>query len=299
MTDFSAVPARQEAPLTSAEQEALQARLWTLLAKQVRLQTQGDRSSVREEEAAELLKSLLFSLRFQLENEGQSMRTLLTADLPALLKRAQHALQIEVQTAQTLYTVALRSVAAFGSRALRDTLAGIGPFFKQYDLRLHAHAIPASIDYPLCTPVPETLQGVLYIRTYLQRLLTENKLVTRFAPDRVEALLYRTSPEYRELLQNLYEPVAANAIGLSLLGGGETLLEITPEQAARVHRELAALPQAEANARLAAAAQAACERLRLTDAESAAYLKQAALALLPRLLLSEESAAGVFSACGS
>jgi len=294
--DSGFFPAQQEAAFTPREEGAVKARLWGLLETQVRLQTQGDHSSLREETAAELLRSLVFTLQFQSRREGLPARALLTADLPELLKAGQRALQTEVNTAQTLYTMALRSVSDFGSLFLRDTLQGIGQFFKRYDVCLHAHAIPADIDYPLCLPVPETLQGVLYIREYLERLLIENRLVTRFVPERVTALLLRSSPDYRGLLQNLYEPVAANAVGLSLLGRGDAPLEITHAQAGEIHRMLAALPPDGARRRLGEAAAAVCERLSVPGDKARGYLARTAEALAPRIVLSPQSASAVFSA---
>ncbi|HPF87521.1 MAG TPA: DUF6179 domain-containing protein [Candidatus Limiplasma sp.] len=295
-TSYS-LPAMQEAPLTPEEEAQMQARLWMLLEKQVRLQTQGDHSSLREETAAELLQSLLFSLRVDLARNGLPMRTLLTADLTDMLKQAQHILQAEVNTAGTLYAIALRSVNTFHSCSLTDTLAGIGQFFKRYDVRLHAHDIPVSIDYPLCRPVPETLQGVLYIRAWLERLLTETRLLACFAPELVEALERRASPDYRELPQNLYEPVAANAVGLALADGTIERLEITYAQAAQIHRQITAQDDAAGRETLTAAAHTACRRLSLTDTASLPYLSYAARTLYPRLALSAQSAAGMFAAC--
>ena len=215
----SFTPASQEAAFTPDEENAVKARLFALLARQARLRTQGDHSSLREEDAAELLESLIYTLQIHLRRNGMPMHELLTADLRAMLERGQAALRHELDAAKTLYQVALRSVQTLGSRALADTLRGIGPFFNRYDHRLYAHQIPASIDYQLCAPVPDELRGVLYIRDYLERLLIENELVTKFASARVAALLSRAAPDYRDLLINLYEPVAANAVGLSLLGG--------------------------------------------------------------------------------
>ena len=296
MIDASLIPAVQEAGFSPEEENLLKARLFTLLARQVRLKTQGDHSSLREEEAAELLRSLLFTLTVSLQRNGRPMRALLTADLRATLADGQQALRNEINTAQTLYTVALRSVAVLESRALADTLRGIGLFFRQYDVSLYAHAIPASIDYPLCAPVEETLQGVLYIRAYLERLLMENRLIKRFAPDRVTALLRRASPDYRELLQNLYEPVAANVVGLTLLHDDVAPLHFSCAQAAEVYRRLSVLSPAEARARLAAAAREACKRLDAGGAAAETYLARAAEPLYPRLLLSPQSACGVFAA---
>jgi hypothetical protein len=287
-------PLETEAPFSAAEREALQTRLLPVWQRQIRLKTQGDHVSVREEEALELLQSVVFTLRLYLSIQGLPTRTLLQADPVTLLTRAQRALTAELEQTEVLYRHALRTVDDFCCISLRDTLSGIGTFFKRYDYRLYAHCIPAQIDYQLCHPMPETLCGVTYVRDYLQRLLTENELLTRFSRERVTALLARACPDYRELLVNLYEPVAAVTIGLALTGGGETLLELSAAQADRVVIELTALPCAEAKNRLTAAAHAACDRLGFQSTSSQTYLSQAALALYPRVVASPGSAAGVF-----
>ena len=289
-------PARQEAELTAEEQNVAQARLWALLARQARLRTQGDHSSLREEDAAELLDSLVFTLRYQLFREGLALPALLTADLAEMLQRGQASLQACFCETEALYDTALRTVAALGSRSLQDTLKGVGAFFRPYDVRLFAHRISADIDYQLCLPVPEGLRGVLYVRSYLERLLCENALITRFATERVLPLLRRASPDYRDLLINLYEPVAAAAVGLSLLGGGETLLELTRAQAEHIHRKLTVIPPGGARALLWEAAEAACRRLCVTDAGAVSYLCETARTFRPRIALSPEAACAVFSA---
>ncbi|HRX09804.1 MAG TPA: hypothetical protein P5559_11685, partial [Candidatus Limiplasma sp.] len=82
--DQGAYPVLQEAALTREEENIIKARLFSLLTKQVRLRTQGDHSSLREEDAAELLDSLQFTLRYQLYVQGMPMHALLTADLNTL-----------------------------------------------------------------------------------------------------------------------------------------------------------------------------------------------------------------------
>ncbi|HAG11189.1 MAG TPA: hypothetical protein DCK76_07390 [Desulfotomaculum sp.] len=52
---------------------------------------------------------------------------------------------------------------------------------------------------------------------YLGRLLIENRVIGSFDVDKVISLLQCYCPDYRWLLINIYEPVAANAMGLALL----------------------------------------------------------------------------------
>ena len=288
-------PAPQEAAFTPEEENVLKARLFAMLSKQVKLRTQGDHSSLREEDAAELLSSLLFTLRYQLFLQGKPLRTLLTADLGHLLNQGQAALRHCLNGAETLYRIALKKMLTFDSLSLQDTLQGIGQFFRSYDLMLYAHRIPASIDYQLCIPVEEHLRGVLYIRAYLERLLTENALLTRLPRDRVEALLRCASPDYGDLLLNLYEPVAACAVGLAILGCDVSMLEITQAQALEVYRLLSSMPPGAAKDRLGQAADSVCHGLQITGAQPRGYLRQAALSLYPRVIQSPQSTYGVFS----
>ncbi len=294
---FLAVPPRptpEEAPLTETETAGVQARLWVLLCRQAALKTQGDSASMREEEAAELLESALYTLRLHLAAKGPPARTLLTDALPALFAAAQQTLLQCLGETESLYDTALRDVRTLGSQTLEGTLEGIGGFFRAYDYRLYAQRLPVMIDYPLCFPVPETLRGAVYLREYLKRLLTENALILRFSEKRETALMTRACPGYRDLPVNLYEPVAAAVTGLSLLGGGVTLLEVTPAQAERISARIASLTPAEARALLRSAAESACLRLGLSEPYRA-YLSQAAEALYPRLSTGLAGAEGVFS----
>jgi hypothetical protein len=288
----------QEAPLSGEDKAVLQQKLFPLLERQFRLKTQGDRTSLREEEAAELLDSIFFTLQFETSRRGLPLRTLLTADLAPLFSAAQQSLQQCLTHTEQLYRRVMAEANDFGSISLRDTLNGIDMFFRKYDYRLDAHLIPANIDYQLCLPVPDELRGVVFIREYLLRLLTENTLLTRYSPSRVAALLTRFSPDYRGLLVNLYEPVAAVTVGHALSGGGETLLELTGTQSAQIAQRLFSLSPAGAKHLLAASAREACEHLALTDPLSVRYLVRTAVELYPRLTAGPQSAAGVFSAVG-
>lgn len=288
-------PALQEAVWLPEENEALQERLWLLLSQQVQRKTQGDHSSLREEDAAALLDSMLFSLRYYLYKQGLPIRMLLTENLSAMLVHAQDALRLELQTAKTLYTIACKQVVTLGSRSLMDTLAGVDMFFASYDYRLHAQDIPGAIDYQLCHPIDESWRGVLYIRQYLEHLLTENKLITCFALPTVEKLLLRNSPDYRMLLVNLYEVVAPNVIGLELLGLAYDTLYIEPQQAEDIHTMLSSIDQQQALHRLKQASNAVCKRLQIHDALSISHLQRMAIMLYPRIMASDTSAYGVFS----
>ena len=285
--------------LTPEEETRLHTRLWNLLAAQAKRKTQGDSTSLRMEDAQELLRSIQYTLSAFLLAQALPVRTLLTENVPAFFQAAQKTLLAQVETTHRLYLTAQAQVNTFDNRSLADTLAGIGQFFKRYDARLYAHEIPADIDYQLCQPVPETYLGVSYIHEYLIRLLIENSLITRFDSVRVLALLARACPDPFDLLINLYEPVAANVLGQALIQGGLTLLEVTPTEAMRILALFTQSDATKANFMLRTASDVACNRFAITDTLSRQYHARTALALYPRILASPNSVYGVFCVTGS
>ena len=89
-----------------------------------------------------------------------------------------------------------------------DTLKSIGRSFDLYDPVLSAHVVPCDIDYQLALPVPDSLLGIDYVHEYLQRLSIENSLLVRIEPEALASLLDSWMPDWRDLVANLYEPVA-------------------------------------------------------------------------------------------
>lgn len=285
--------------LSDAERALLRERLWALLSRQVARATQGDSTSLPVERAEELFASLCHTLRLWLDENGLPPQALLRGDADEALRGGWALLERQAALARDEYAEAVAAAPPYANRALRDTLRGIAPFFRRYDVRLAAHQLPAEIDYPLCRPVPETMLGVAYLREYLRRLRIESALLSRFAPARVEALLaaYYADPE--GLLVNLCEPVAACAVGLTLCGGDALALRFSATQRARLADCLAGQTPAALAERLRAAAEQVAARLRL-PAPDARYLAELAVALAPRIppALAAGSLHGVF-ACGA
>ena len=95
--------------------------------------------------------------------------------------------------------------------------------------------------------------------------------------------LERSSPDYVALLINLYEPIAANAIGRALIGLDPAPLRISEEERAEIVRLLAPLGEVERGRVLREAALVACDAMGLGDAAGREYLCALAADLLPRV----------------
>ena len=253
---------------TLCAQEAL----WGLLKQQARLYA-PDSTSLPAETAAALAESILLTL-----GADRNPAVLLSADLHAAFRQGQRRLSQKLTLSQHLLQAALASRPQAENRSLSDTLSSLKSFSKRWDLRFFAQEIPCDIDYQLSQQVSETLRGVDYVNEWLRRLCLEQAFLNCFDPVLIRAVLEQSCPDYRNLLINLYEPVAINALGLAILGDDPHTLSIPASRRQELENRLAALPE-EALADTLSAGAAALE----LPPALLRYTQTTAQNLLPRL----------------
>jgi len=276
------IPFGLNAAFPSGEEiQCVQERLWRLLAKQVSLYAMGD-SSVRTEIAEELLRSLCFTLHMYLWESKRPEKCLISDNIDELFAMGIKATEHQIILGRQLYRRACLSAPQIDNIAFCQTLRGMRLFFKRYDARFFAHQIPCDIDYPLCHPVPDDKAGIEYINEYLRRIIFENELLTRFEIDRVIRLLKSAVPDYKGLLINLYEPAAANALGLTLLEKDAMALDMNGRDRAELAGMFALMSEKKARESLSRAAERLSDFLGLR-ADAKAYLSRAAIGLYPRI----------------
>ena len=272
-----------QAGLTARERQRLEAQLYRLLAQQVRAYTGGDSSSVPVEIAEALLQSALYCMGVCAGGDPAQGRRLLERGVDNAYAAGVQRLELKLAFGRTLWQRACDRLPPVENQSMLDTLASIGTFWKKYDCRYFAHEIPCDIDYQLALPVPEALCGVDYVNHYLDQLLAENDFLRHFSAEALIPVLNRHCPDYRGLLINLFEPVATNALGRTLLQLDPLPLSICPADCERLRALLDPLPLPELRQRLQDAALALVEQLSIRRERTAATLRDFAPQLAPRI----------------
>lgn len=213
---------------------------------------------------------------------GGWRRRLAEADLEEELRRGRQRLRRKMDYARRLWRRLAGSGAAGDSRALGETLLGIGEFWRRYDWRFAAHEVPCDIDYPLALPVSENLRGVDYLTEWLGRLEAEVRLRDAFPRMAREAAWERFHPERYDLPLNLYVPLAADALCLFALGKEVQALTVGAEERRAFALRMALLTEEETAAALRRWAEGLGEALGLPEGRDRRYLVACAGALLPR-----------------
>lgn len=288
MMNINLVPSHDEllesSSFTQEDTLSLQIKLWELLARRTSRYTMDDSSSVPNETAEELLKGICFTLRIDQNSTPAFLQELLHANLDERYQFGLQSIEQKIAGGKQLWQTACLSSPKIENISLSDTLKSIGTFWKRYDYRFFAHQIPCDIDYQLCHPVPEILQGVDYVNEYLRHILIESDFLRRFDSKRCVQLLQSYCPDYKGLLINLYEPVAVNAIGLALIGGNVASLDITDIDRKQIKLLLEAQSSNTKTVKvLKDAAKTLCNRFNITNVEARCYLEESAVNLCPRI----------------
>jgi hypothetical protein len=266
--------------------------LWALLARKAEILSLGD-SSIREEQAEELLRSLCYTISMALEPlDGAAARErLLSYPISALYREGEKRLARRLARARAAYGRVLEEALPLDNLAYQDTLKNLGGFFSAYRPDLFASDIPCMIDYPQV--IEARGQGVAYIEQYLAEWAREDGFLSRFPLERITRLLDAHFPDARAQVVNLFEPVAAGALGLTLLGEDPAGLFVDWEGQGRLWEAMRGLGAEAFRAKLLDAVEALVRR---TGADGAP-LRAVAEELAARIpLLPAEGMGGIFTA---
>lgn len=271
----------QQDSFTESEIAAIKCNMISLLGKRTERYTMGESSSVPVEKAEELFKSICFTLGLVAKKRGVCI--LKTEDMSSLLTVGWDIIESMVDKGESLLNQVIKSTVINENLSYQDTLEEIQKSFKRYDYRFFAHEVPCDIDYQLCSPVSETLQGIEYINEYLHRLLLENCFCKHFEQAEIIRLLQTYCPDYKGLLINIFEPVAMNAMGLAVINKDVTLLNISDEERKRILEELGNWADNEVILKLNQVVDIICGQLEIKDKKQRNYLYEALFAQYPRV----------------
>lgn len=282
MNSKNARPQALQAGLSDAERQALASQLHRLLARLTREYTGGD-TSIPAGLAKAFLQSALYCMGIYPGGDPARGRQLLQRGVDRTFADGQRRLELKLAFGRDLWLRALDRLPPVENRSMQETLHSIGSFWTRYNPRYLAHEIPCDIDYQLALPVSNDPPGVNYVIHYLEQLIAENDLLRRFPADAMIPVLNRFCPDYFGLHINLFEPVAANALGRTLLDLDPLPLDVPPEACSRLQARFDPLPVPEIRTLLRQAALQLAEELSIEHARTVACLTGYAEQLCPRI----------------
>ncbi len=262
----------------------LQEQLLELLSWQTVRYTCGDSTSIPLENAQELLQSIWFCLGLDSDPSAARLSSLVNGGVRQAFEHGLRQIQVQLDYGQQLWQSLCANLPPVQNRSMLDTLRNLKGFWRRYDYRFFAHQIPCDIDYQLALPVPDCLCGVEYVNRYLEHLEAEFMFLSCFPPKQAVCVLEHYCSSYQELLVNLFEPVAANALGLILLGSDPVQLVFSKNQLHTLYELLCPLSPAELHAALHRSAEMLDDYFGLCSHTRRDYLTRYAGQLSPRII---------------
>lgn len=221
-----------EGIIGSEQVKKIQVGLLGLLSKQIEKYTFGESSSVTEESAESLLKSICFSISVALKCQGNvviASELLEHESVEGLFEKGNELIGYYFEDAKRLWIKIKKEGPQISNLAYNDTVfIGLKEFFDWYDYRFSAHEMKGSLDYPLSYDEMD-LTGIEYIHEYLTHLDMENIFCSRYDAHSIECLMRGYSSNFREDLVNVFELILANLLGRSILGYSLDRLDISEE----------------------------------------------------------------------
>ncbi len=290
---FSLLQTANRAGLVSeAEVQNIQVKILDLLKDVIISFTSNQSSSVTEETAQNLLRSIIYCLDFycmKMDDQPTLIQTLQSADIKDIYKEGLELLGLYVEETKKLCRRVKAEKLATGLIAYNTTIdKAIPDFFSGYDIRFQAHDSTADIDidYPLMFD-DMNIKGILYIRQYLEKLSLENAFCRLFTPKDIEYLLKsygRTYHiRYEDYLLNICEIVLTNAICSKMLDNPASKIIISPAEGSMLKGDLNRAAPEELPSIIKRAANKMIAELSITEPAIIDYVHRYEAELLARL----------------
>ncbi|MEK3882302.1 DUF6179 domain-containing protein [Paenibacillus sp. PL2-23] len=238
--------------LSSHEMLRIQNVFMQILQELINRYTQGESTSVTTETAENILTSIMYAsdaYLYSFDEPEKALTYLKTIDVRRIYERGvEKVSQCFIETKQ-LYKEIMANKLEIPVVAYNMTIDESLPvFLRKYGIIFDAHNTMASIDYPLAIDDMQ-LQGVFYMKQYMERLKMETEFCSLFDQKELLELLVHYGREcrfnYRIELFNIYELMLNNAI-FSILSGGEgDEVRISESQYKRLEQQFMSLTESQ------------------------------------------------------
>ncbi|BFH15143.1 DUF6179 domain-containing protein [Paenibacillus melissococcoides] len=236
--------------LTSQEIMRIQHGFIQILQELLQKYTQGESTSVATETAESILASITYAADAYLisfEEPEKAITYLKAIDVRRIYdKGVEKVSQCFAETKQLYKEISANKLEVPVDAYNLTIDESLPVFFRKYGIIFDAHNTMASIDYPLAID-DMRLQGVFYIKQYLERLKLETEFCAMFDRQHLLDLLVHYGREcrlnYRIELFNIYELMLNNAIFSILSGGDAYSIRISGNQFARLEQQFMSLEE--------------------------------------------------------
>lgn len=199
----------------------LQMQVLQLIDKRVYKYNGVDSSSVRKEVVEEISNSNNYTISIYLKtfrNPDEAIKIVKEKGLEIVYEEGRKEIDKMLKIIRVMYIKVKQNKLNIENDTYNDTIiGGIQVFLKIYDPDFKAQDMKITADYPLYNNLIGKLDGVQFIKEYLNSLYLENLFCKKFSEEKIKYLLYGYSHDYKELVINIFEIVLLEVIACKLV----------------------------------------------------------------------------------
>lgn len=200
----------------------MQIQIFELLDERVYKYNGTESSSIRKEIMEQINTSNYYTISLYLKifkNPDDAVNMLKTKGLKEAYYNGRKKINRLLNIIKVMYIKVKQNKLKTKNTTYNNTIfGGIQGFLKIYDPDFNAQDMKITADYPLYNNLIGKQEGVEFINKYVNSLYIENQFCNLFPSENIEHMLNGYSPEYEDLVINIFEIVLLEAIACKLVG---------------------------------------------------------------------------------
>ena len=180
-----------------------------------------DSSSIRKEVLKDISNSNNYTIGVYLKtfrNPDEALKEIKDKGVKKAYQEGRKKIDRMLNIIRLMYIKVKQNKLNIENDTYNDTIiGGIQGFLKIYNPDFKAQDMRITADYPLYNNLIGKLDGVEFIKEYLNSLYLENLFCMKFFEEKIEYLLYGYSHDYKELIINIFEIVLLEVIACKLV----------------------------------------------------------------------------------
>lgn len=256
----------------------LQIQLLQLLDERAYQYSGDDSSSVRKEVLEDIANSNSYTIGIYLKsftNPDEAVKEIQEKGLKKAYQVGRKMIDRMLNIIRLMYIKVKETKLNILNDTYQDTIiGGIQGFLKIYNPDFKAQDMKITADYPLYNNLIGKLEGVEFIKEYLNSIYLENLFCKKFSEEKIQYLLYGYSHDYKELIINIFEIVLLEVIGCKLVNRNIQDLTISIEELNEIYLMFQDRKEAEIKQKIDRTYQEICNELLLDNKEIQKYIEK-------------------------
>lgn len=197
-------------------------------------------SSIRKEIMEDINYSNYYTIGIQLKtfrNPDEAVKQIKESGIKKIYYSGRKRIDRDLNIIKVMYLKVKQNKLKTKNHTYNDTvIAGIQGFLKIYDPDFKAQDMKITADYPLYNNLIGKLEGIEFIKEYINSIYLENEFCNKFSEEKIEDLLYSYSNEYEELIVNIFEIIFLEVIACKLAKRNIYDLKITEIELDKIYK---------------------------------------------------------------